>query len=502
MNKKIFAVATAAVLLCTAGTVAGKRLYDKYQHNLLVSSIIDTDTFYPGIVVQGKDLGGKTMQQAKEEIAALEPSFRGNYEVTLTYGEKTWTLTQDDLDFSYDTDEVLKQAYSYARTGDREQRYLQVNALKSSPKNYSITAAMSSGGIGEKLDAVANEINRDPVDATVASFDTETKTFQYTDGTNGLSVDADTLRSDVETILSGSKVGSVAVPVTEIPFTTTLSDIKSHMKKLGAFSTVSTNNASGTFNMSRALVAVNGTCVPAGGTFSFNGTVGNCDEARGYLKAGAILYGKPTQEYGGGICQASTTLYGAALRSDMKITVRQNHSIPSSYCPIGQDATVSYPDLDFQFENTLPYPVYIATSTKGKTLTATFYGYQPSDYDEIRVSSQKTETLPAPTEPKYTEDETLSKGTVRLDSKARQGYRATSERTFYKDGKAVRTESLPSSYYPPQPAYYSVGKDTDTSKLTLGTQIASSPASSAPASSAPSSSSSSSGQTAETADAA
>ena len=379
---------------------------------------------------------------------------------------------------------MLKQAYAYARTGDRELRFQQAEALKTTPKNYHITAAMSSAEIDKKLAAVAKEINRDPVDASVASFDTVSKTFRYSEGQNGISVDTDALRSAVESVLNGKKTGTVEIPVKKIPFQKSIADIRGSMKQLGTYSTVSTNNAAGTFNMFRALLAVNGTRVPAGGTFSFNGTVGNCDKAHGYREAGAILYGKPTQEYGGGICQASTTLYGAALRSNMKITVRQNHTIPSSYCPIGQDATVSYPNLDFQFQNSSAYPVYIVTSTKGRTLTATFYGYQSPDYDEIRITSQKTETIAAPTAPKYTVDKTLAKGTVRLDAKARQGYRATAQRTFYKNGKAVRAEKLSSSYYRPQPAYYSVGPGTDTGTLPK----ASSAASSGPASSAPSSS--------------
>lgn len=467
-SRKIFTIATVAVLLCTGGAVLGKQLFERRRHELLVSSVIDTDTFYHGIVVQGADLGGKTMQQVKEEIASMEPSLRGKYEITLSYGEKKWVLTQDDLAFTFDSDEVLKQAYAYARTGDREQRYRQVTELKTKPKNYSVMAAVTGEGLDTKLDAVANEINREPQDASVVSFDAAAKTFRYSEGKNGISVGTQALRSKVEELLKKDKVGSVDVPVTETPFKKGIADIKSNMRQLGTYSTVSTNNEAGTFNMSRALAAVNGTSIPAGGTFSFNKVAGNCDEAHGYREAGTILYGKLTKEYGGGICQASTTIYGAALRSNMKITVRRSHSIPSSYCPIGQDATVSYPDLDFQFQNTSAYPVYIVTSTKGKVLSVTFYGYQSPDYDEIRVTSRKTETIPAPSAPEYTVDSALAKGVVRLDAKARQGYRATAERTFYKNGAAVRTEKLSSSYYRAQPAYYSVGKGTDTSKLNAG----------------------------------
>lgn len=92
-RRRIFAIAAAAVLLCACGAALGGYLYDRHQHELLVASVIDTDAFYPGIVVQGVDLGGKTMEQAKKDITALEPSLRGKYEVAASYGGKTWTIT-------------------------------------------------------------------------------------------------------------------------------------------------------------------------------------------------------------------------------------------------------------------------------------------------------------------------------------------------------------------------------------------------------------------------
>ena len=64
------------------------------------------------------------------------------------------------------------------------------------------------------------------------------------------------------------------------------------------------------------------------------------------LPATAISGGEFIQEYGGGICQVSSTIYGAALRSNMTIVTRYNHTYPSSYVPIGLDATVSYGSLD------------------------------------------------------------------------------------------------------------------------------------------------------------
>ena len=128
--------------------------------------------------------------------------------------------------------------------------------------------------------------------------------------------------------------------------------------KLSEYTTNSTNTENGTHNMALSLAAANGTVLKPGEIFSFNETTGDTTTgALGYLPATGISNNKSVQVYGGGICQSSTTIYGAALRADMEIVTRYNHRWPSSYVPIGQDATVDYPSTDFQFKNSSDYPV-------------------------------------------------------------------------------------------------------------------------------------------------
>ncbi len=492
----ITTVIIGAVLIGVAGGVFAKQLYKEYQHQKQVAAAIDTPVFYQGITVAGVDLSGKTMEQAKAAVSKVEPGLRDKYDIKITYQGQNWKLTEDDFTFNFNTDTVLKEAYAYGREGDREQRYQQVNSLKTTPKTFSIAHTMNYDSLSAKLKEITKGISYAPVDATVASFDAKTAKFSYADGKNGLSVDENRLYTQVEKIINGSKAGTVEVPPAVVPFNKTIAEIKSHLQKLGTYSTTSTNSSTGFHNMTLALSKINGTCIPAGGTFSFHQIVGNSDKAHGFLEAGAILNGKIIQADGGGICQTSTTVYGAALRSNMKITQRSNHTLQSTYCPIGQDAAVSYPELDFKFQNPTDYPIYIVTSTKGRVLTATFYGYQSPDYDAIAVTSQKTAAIPAPTTPKYTVDKTLAKGVIKLESKARDGARATAQRVFYKNGVVVKTENLSASYYRAQPAYYAIGPGTEVgaSVPAVTKPSSSKPASSAsaPASSAPHSSAGSS----------
>ncbi|HUT78563.1 MAG TPA: VanW family protein, partial [Polyangia bacterium] len=93
--------------------------------------------------------------------------------------------------------------------------------------------------------------------------------------------------------------------------------------------------------------------------FSFNETLGDRTEARGFRYAPVIAGGALVEGMGGGTCQVASTLYAAAFFAGMVIVERQPHSRPSSYIKLGLDATVSYPDLDLKIKNPFDFPVVI-----------------------------------------------------------------------------------------------------------------------------------------------
>ena len=454
-----------------------------------ISALIDTDTFYHGIVVDGIDLGGMTMDEAREAVQSAESSARGDFAVTMTYGDQSFTVTQDDVDFSFDTDAVLEEAYQYGRDGDREERYAKVSALAETPVTFEVSADMESGALRSKLEELTAPLNTEPKDASVVSFNAETEQFEFSEGVNGVTVDLDALTEQVTSAIENG-VATVEIPVTETPCSLTADDLRQNLKKLGTYSTTSTNTANGNYNMARAMASINGTVVQPGETFSYFGVVGPAGQAEGYKAANAIVNGKLVPSYGGGICQTSTTLYGAVLRSGLEIVERSNHSIPSTYCPIGQDAAVSWPNMDFKFRNNTEYPIYIIAGMEGKVLTATIYGWQDPSWDTIEITSWYTETIPALTKGTYSLDNSLATGEVKLDAAGRKGYRAAAQRTYYKDGVEVKTEALATSYYRPSGPYYSYGPGTDVSNDpgVMTPSSSSAPSSSTPASSAPESS--------------
>jgi hypothetical protein len=133
------------------------------------------------------------------------------------------------------------------------------------------------------------------------------------------------------------------------------------------------------FNVRKALREhVNNVVVPAGAEFSFNGILGGpVSERRGWRKAKVINAGELTMEPGGGICQASTTLYRGILRAGLPIGKRRSHSMYVSYYEkggVGLDATVYYGHQDFTFINDTGNPILIQAYDDGTDAHVLLYG--------------------------------------------------------------------------------------------------------------------------------
>ncbi len=143
----------------------------------------------------------------------------------------------------------------------------------------------------------------------------------------------------------------------------------------------------------------NGVLLRPGQEFSFNQALGNIDASSGYLPELVIKGGKVIPEYGGGLCQVSTTLFRAAVATGLAILERHPHSIPVRYYnPQGFDAAI-YPGVsDLKFKNDTPAYILIQSSISGSKLYFEIYGTSdgrkvvidgPHQYDVRSNGAQK-----------------------------------------------------------------------------------------------------------------
>ena len=136
-------------------------------------------------------------------------------------------------------------------------------------------------------------------------------------------------------------------------------------------------------NARQALRQLVGAKIGPGEEFSFNKRVGTFSKDAGYRKAPVSYNGQLIDDWGGGVCQTSTTLYNAALLSGMEIVERNHHRFQPSYVPPGRDAAVAFSNIDLRFRNPYPYPVRIEGEGNGDRLVVRIVGPKHEKVPEI-----------------------------------------------------------------------------------------------------------------------
>lgn len=129
------------------------------------------------------------------------------------------------------------------------------------------------------------------------------------------------------------------------------------------------------YNINRALQQFQNILIAPGQEFSFVDYLGDVDGEHGYLPELVIKNNQTTPEFGGGICQVSSTVFRAAVYSGLKINERRNHAYPVQYYkPYGMDATVYVPKPDLKFTNNTPGYILMQPTIEGYDLTFRFFG--------------------------------------------------------------------------------------------------------------------------------
>ena len=133
---------------------------------------------------------------------------------------------------------------------------------------------------------------------------------------------------------------------------------------------------------------ISGKVIAPNEEFSFNDTIGEVYALSGYLPELVIKKGGLVSEYGGGLCQVSTTLFRTTMAAGLPILERHYHSLPVRYYnPQGYDATI-YPGIsDFRFKNDSKVPIYVQAEISGTILKFSIFGAK--DGREISIKGPR-----------------------------------------------------------------------------------------------------------------
>ena len=302
-----------------------------------------------GLSIWGIDISGLTKEEAYavlvEQIPKMVVYDQNVYPLEI---EQTYQSLQDYLTGQYNisTGNILTDIANYLR---RVSFSLQPPDL------------LSQEEIIPQLERIAQEINHEGKEAKIYYHAGQ---LLLEEGSLGERLD---LEKTWEKLLASYGQEAVPVVIEKVEVHPSIKDLELVQNLLGDYTTYFDPLLKERANNVRlAAQAIDGTLLPPGGEFSFNNVVGEREPGKGYLPALVYQGNRMITDDGGGICQDSTTLYQAVKQANLEVLERHTHSLPVSYIPRGEDATVAYGVLDFRFRNdTQGYLLISATTGEG-----------------------------------------------------------------------------------------------------------------------------------------
>ena len=416
------------------------------------SDLMRTGTYAEGLKVWGEDIGTMTYAQAKELLLKKEQEYKSSISFTLTGGGNTFVIGADELDIRFNTDSVLKEALFLAKEGTLNERRAEQERIKTA--DLEITCTVNPVTAAGRAVSAAKTLEKESSDASLEFIPKESR-FVYTPEVYGTTVDTEALCTAVVRQAETLEFSPIEIPLKEIAPKVTEQMLRDVTVKRTAFFTSFAdspyNDANRVHNIKKCVEIINSsgkTTLKPGEELSLNAVLGPRTASGGWKEAPGYVGGKTVDQPGGGVCQISTTLYGAALTADLEVTDRINHSIPVGYSKKGMDATISTGGPDLKIKNSTGSNIYLAARiADGTKVYFDIYGEPFSGFDGISLSSVKIKDIAPEAEMKITVDENYPSDYEDITVKRRTGSFWRTYKVYKKDGEEIlRKETYTSTY--------------------------------------------------------
>lgn len=327
-----------------------------------------------------------------------------------------------------------------------------------SPSSWHLEVTIDQAKVQNYLNSIGGEINQDPKDAKFSVTNGQVTTFALSQ--TGYTLDVDKAKATIaQAILQKTSAIDLPVAVTQPKVASDSANAMGIKELVGEGKTSWRGSPPNRIhNLTLGTNNISGTIVQPGQEFSTVQTIGEIDGAHGFLPE--LVIKNSTQvvpDFGGGLCQVSTTLFRAVLNSGLKITARTPHSFRVSYYepPVGEDATIYDPAPDFKFVNDMSTPILIWGVAGNNGLDFQIYGTK--DGRQVNISAPSVGNFVPPPPPVYTVSDTMEPGTIRQVEKALQGCTASFHYSVTDaSGKSLENQTFVSKYVP-LPDSYLVG---------------------------------------------
>ncbi|WP_416829106.1 VanW family protein [Ectobacillus polymachus] len=357
-----------------------------YSYASALNKELDTYVL-PHTSFEGISLDGKTKNEV-QNIITQKVEQLNQQKITYTLNDQSNTYSWKDLGVQYNGTEIVDQIFKEQQGSILDRYQLRKKAQSIGlHRQYNVEPYLDTPKYDAFIKDKYNDLLSEPVNANLSINGTNISISSSKDGSK---VDKDQLKTLTAKAIT-DKAANIAVPVVAVKPEHTTEDVQNMgiQSVIAEFQTpMNGRDSTQVFNEQRASGSLSGALIAPDQEFSFNDRVGITDAAHGYLSAPIYVNGKVEQSAGGGVCQVSSTLYGAVLRADLSIVERSNHSLPVHYVPLGQDATVADYGPDFKFKNNTGHYIYIQAMVASNATTVRIFGTPTGK--NVQVSSQVT----------------------------------------------------------------------------------------------------------------
>ncbi len=490
---RVIAVLVGIIVILTAGF----SVYSSSYKNIL-----------PHITINGIDVGGMSVDEAKERLDAEFADATEGREIVFKCGDNSKTVLLSELKVRIESEKTARDAYEVGRNTGFAGKVFSVMTSLVKEKKVPLAVELDEELFGSMIGEIASEYET-PVQET--EYMVENDVLTIIKGHNGKRVDRDKAlelikeavcdrnTSQIEFVVEEAGIREVdpdefyekiTAPMKDAEYKFENGEVvivkekpdivvdKSEIKKalestqdtysisvkvtqpeitaeklegllfrdvIGSYSSnFATSSAARASNVRLTAERINGYILMPGDVFSYDKTVGRRTVANGYKEAGVYVGNKVESGVGGGICQTSSTLYSAALYANLEIVQRTSHSLPVAYVPAGQDATIAEGYIDLKIKNSTEYPVKIVAVVTGRNLECRILGVKVPG-QTVEVSHWRTANFEPEVE--RTVNAEIPKGYKKIVEKGAPGYSVASRRIVKLNGEVVKEEKLTNSVY-------------------------------------------------------
>ncbi|MDO4522497.1 MAG: VanW family protein [Eubacteriales bacterium] len=414
------------------------------------------ETIGQGVSIAGVDVQGMTYAQAE---MAVKEKVNGilNSTIDVEVGEDHINATAVDFGLQWKNRKVVNEAFELGNSGNLIKRYKDTQDLAREPKDLALHFSANEDAVRTFIEGKCKQFEKEPQDAEISSDGSGG--FNLTPGVTGQVLDVDASVTAVMDYIANEWEGNgtVALSVeTEAPKGDT-KDLEQITDLLGTYTTYYGSTYGRNVNVERGAELINGHVIWPGESFSVCDHLVPFTAENGYEQAGAYEEGRVVQDYGGGICQVSTTLYNALLRAEIQIDERHNHTMSVSYVPIAMDAAIAEGLMDLVFTNNQKTPIFISGYAYGGELTFSVYGKETRPEDRyVEFYSETVSTTEVPTTTVLYARDDQNVGYFQQVQSAAAGSTGVLYKSVTYNGETT-TEQINTSTYQPIQTSYEVG---------------------------------------------